>query len=102
MGCCGSAQIGGTHLSSCQNSFDGPHEECSCLVLTQKIEQELSRPDGGQRIGNTFASDVGRRAMNCLEETGIAPFWVQIGAGSQPHTAGNRCTQICQDVPKEI
>src|SRR5207248_7602341 len=53
-------------------------------------------------ISNSFARDVGRRTVNGLEETRIAPLRVEIGARSQSHAAGNRRPQVREDVAKEI
>src|SRR6266566_5073140 len=71
-------------------------------MLAKEIQQELSRPDRGKRISYSFACNVGCRAVNSLEETWIAPLRIEIGARSQSQAAGNRRSQIREDVAKEI
>src|SRR5258708_17285024 len=95
-------EIGCAHLLSSQNLLDGAHEESGCLVLAEEIKHELSRPNGGERIRNSFAHDIGRRAVNCLKETWIAPLRVEICTWSQSQAAGKCCSKICEDVAKEI
>src|SRR5579885_1664096 len=64
-----SSQVGCSCLSSGQHILDSPHQGCGGLLLSQKVQKHLARPDGGDRIGGAFACNVGRRAMYGLKET---------------------------------
>src|SRR5690242_8343093 len=98
----GTAQVWCTDLPHRQHLLNGMHERCSGLVLTKVIEHKLPGPDRGDRIGNTFACDIGGRAVNGLKEAWVAPLRIEVRARSQAETARDSCTEISEDIPKEV
>src|SRR5215472_7744696 len=99
---CRPTQVWCPYLSCCQHLLDGAHQISSCLLLTEMVEQKLARPDRGDRIGNTPACNVRCRAVNGLKEARVAPWRVEIRAGSQPQAAGDSGAQVGENIAKEV
>ena len=48
------------------------------------IEHEGDGPDGGDRVGDAFAGDVGRGAMDWLEHAGVAASGSMLALAAMP------------------
>src|ERR1700735_1630742 len=72
------AKVGSAERFIDQCSFDGPHDTRGSLGFAEKIEHPRCGPDLGDGVGDAFAGDVGRRAMNGLEERRIAALGIDV------------------------
>src|SRR5438067_12282696 len=70
--------------------------------LAQELQHHGRRPDGGQRIGPTGAGDVGRRAMDGLEQRRPRAGRVEVGGSGQADATCNRSAQVGEDVAEEV
>jgi hypothetical protein len=72
------------------------------LAAAQVIQQQCHRGDGGGRVGDTLAGDVGRRAVHRFEHRGERSRRIDVGRRRQPDPAGDRRGQVGDDVAEEV
>src|SRR5262249_62142967 len=71
-------------------------------VQPEVVEQHAGREDGGQRVGDALAGDVGGGAVDRFEHAGVGPLRVDVGAGGHAHAAGDDGAQVGEDVAEEV
>src|SRR5262249_45069723 len=58
--------------------------------------------DGGQRVGDAFAGNIGRGAVHRLEHAWVGSLGIDVAAGGQADAAGNDGAQVGKNVAEEI
>jgi hypothetical protein len=81
-----STQVGCAYLSRSQHFFDGSQQRVSCLLFAEMVEQELSRPNGRDGIGDALARNVRCGAVDRLKEARIAALRIDVRTRSESQT----------------
>src|SRR3954453_11912764 len=84
--CDGVADLGGG-ARVLTGIFDGFGDAGGGIALAEELEHERGRPYRGDRVGPARADDVGRRAVDGLEQGRTGAGRVEVAGGSQPDTA---------------
>ena len=73
-----------------------------CRSMAQPVEHHRATPDLTNRIGDAFAGDIGRAAMNRLKKAGKLALRVDVGARRNSNGTGTCRTQIGQDIAEQV
>ena len=71
-------------------------------AVAEVVEHERGGPRRADRVGDAFAGDVGRGAVNRFEHRRVRARGVDVGARRDAEAAGNRGTDVGEDVAEEI
>ena len=82
--------------------FDGADDAVVQIAMAQMIEHQRAGPDRADRVGDPFAGDVGRRAVDRLEHRRKRPLRVDVGARRDAEASRNRRADVGEDVAEEI
>src|ERR1700694_5336324 len=80
------ARGGATAEIRCQHAgaggcFDGAYDARGFAREAEMVEHQRRAPDSRNRVGDSLAEDVGRRAVNRLETARVLLFGVCVGGG---------------------
>ena len=62
--------------------------------VAQKIQHHRAAPDLANRVGDSLASDVGRRAVHRLEQRREQPLGIEVVTGGNADGAGSGRPQV--------
>ena len=85
-----------------EHVLDGGDDPVVGDLFAEMLEHQRRGPDGADRIGDPASRDVRRRAMNRLEHGRVLALRVEIATGRQAQAAGDRRSEVGEDVTKEI
>ena len=66
------------------------------------VEHQRRRPEAGDRVGDAFAGDVERRAVDGFEHRGVAALRIDVAGGRHAEAAGQRGGEVGEDVGVEV
>lgn len=89
-------------LAGGQQSADGGFDGGGSGVLAEVLHHHRGCKDCAERVGLSLPRDVGRGAVDWLEERGVATGGVQVGARGEPDAARDDGAQVAQDVSEEV
>src|SRR6185295_386881 len=72
------------------------------VLVSEEVEHQRTRPDLADRIRNALARDVGRGAMNRLEQRRILALRIEVRRRGNADRAAHRGAEIRQDVAEEV
>ena len=81
---------------------DGLPDPGGRLGLAEELEHHRRRDDRGPGIGRAGARDVGRRAVDRLEQRRARPGRVEVRRGGPPDPAGDGAAEVGEDVAEEV
>ena len=84
---CGSPQVRCERAGGCCNTLDRRHQSMCRFVLVKMFEHHRCGPERSQRIGNSFAHDVERGAVNRLEHGRPATQRIEVRCGPDAKTS---------------
>ncbi len=71
-------------------------------LVPEVRQQHRDRQHGRGRVGLALPCDVGRGAVDRLEHAGVGPARVDVAAGCQADAAGDRRTDVGEDVSEQV
>ena len=92
----GAAGGGGEHL------LDRAHDRGGGVRLAEMLEHHRRRPDLADRVGDALAGDVGRRAVDRLEQRRDRAIGVDVAARRDADRAGAGRAEIGEDVAEQV
>ena len=72
------------------------------LIVSEVVKHHLRRPDLTDRIGKTFACDIGSRPVDRLEHGWVAAFEVDVRRRGDADAAHDGGAHIGEDVAEQI
>ena len=92
----------GVRSPSFQHGVDRRLDPRRLVGSTEAVAQhQRRREEGGERVRDAFAGDVGGGAVDRLEEAGGA-LDAEAGAGEHPEAAGQHRRLVAEDVAEEV
>jgi len=95
----GAVQIGSGEFVV-KSGLHGLLQERSFLAPAKKIEHHASGEDGAEGIRNSLPGDVGRGAVDRLEERSAAGM--DVAGGSEAESTSEFCGEVADDVAEEV
>src|SRR5690606_18164037 len=101
--CAGAAaEIAGARAAVREHGLDRRFDRAGGLELAEMLKHHGAGPDLADRIGDTLPGDVRRGPVHRLEHGWIAAGRIDVAGRRDPDAAGNRRTEIGEDVAEEI
>ena len=66
------------------------------------VQHHPHRRDGGDGVGEALPHNIESRPVHRLEQRGMLPAGVDVGAGGQAHTAGDHRRNVRQNVGEQV
>src|SRR5271169_2619865 len=85
-----------------EDVFDRVEHGVRGLAVAEKLEHHRARPDLADRVRDVPAHDVGRRAVDRLEQRGVLSLRIQVRRRRDRNRARARGPEIREDVSEEV
>ena len=97
-----SSDIGSDETSGFQDGTDGIHKQIGRGFFLELFKHHGDRPEGSDRIGDTFSGDIRSGTVDGFKHTGIFAFRVDVSGRRNTDTSQHGRTEVGQDISEEV